>query len=210
MALLDKIKNDFTRHRKKAMVLGALAVVMFAFIGKAYFEMAPRNAAAAPTAATATPNPETVQAKAADSEENARQSQLLWKTLREKRGLSSDLAFTFESTFFNLNPKRKAAAPDRSELVDIQAKPAIDERQAELKRKQELVLAASRNLVVRSTVVGNNRPVAVINDMTVAGSDRILGVGDRINGFKITAIQAREVEFEKDGVTVAVEMARSK
>ncbi len=57
-------------------------------------------------------------------------------------------------------------------------------------------------LIVRSTVVGNgnSRPVAVIND-------QILTVGDRISGFEIVSIRAREVEFKKDGITLAVKMA---
>jgi hypothetical protein len=210
MAVLDKIKSDFSRHRKQAMILGALAVVMVAFIGKAYFEMSPHSASAAPDTVTASPNPEAMQAKAAEAEESARQSKILWQTLREKRGLSSELAFTFDPSFFNLNPNRKVASSlDHHEIVE-QPKPAINEREAELARRKANILAGSHNLVVRSTVVGNGRPVAVINDMTQAASDRILGVGDQINGFKITAIRAREVEFEKDGITVAVEMARAK
>jgi hypothetical protein len=211
MSFVDKIKSDFTRHRKKAMVLAGLAVVMCAFIAKAYFDMAPRNASADASAATASPNhADAVMPRVVENEENARQSRLLWKTLREKRGIGPDLAFTFVYEHFNRDPNRKQEpAPDRS---DLNQAPKIIINTDEMRRKEleNKVLAASRNLVVRSTVVGVARPVAVISDQTQAASDRILAVGDHLNGFKITAIRAREVEFEKDGITVAVEMARSK
>ena len=57
----------------------------------------------------------------------------------------------------------------------------------------------ARALGVKSTAVSGGRPLAIVNQ-------QLLSVGDQINGFEITAIRSREVEFRKDGVTVAVKM----
>jgi len=211
--IVDKIKRDFARHQKKAGILAVLAVILLAFIAKAFFDMSGSRPAAAETA-TGSPNTDVHAALAMDSEEHMAQSRELWKLLKKqnKDAMTPDVAFSFEHSYYNENPNRKIAlAPEHVAPVDNTPKIPVTNAEAEAAKRKALITAQTRDLVVRSTVVGSgiSKPVAVINDLSVTSGDRILAVGDYIKGFEITAIRAREVEFKKDGITLAVEMART-
>jgi hypothetical protein len=214
MAFTDKIKRDFAKHKGKAGVLAVLAVVMLGFIAKAAFDMSPRTAAAEGTPATAAPTTE-IPTSTPDSEARLRQSKELWTKLREVRGTSPALAFTFDNSkeVFPLHPNRKVAvpAPEKTEPIDTTPKQPVSDAESKALEHRNKVLAASRELIVRSTVVGaGTKPVAIVND-------QILSVGDRIKGFEVIAIRAlplsrgggSEVVFQKDKVTIAIEMARN-
>ena len=140
-----------------------------------------------------------------DAEERIRQSRELWKVLRDTRGgLGAETAFTFDPTFFPADPNQPVhVEPQHVETVDHLVAPVAPNNE-ELERAAHIssIREQARQLVVHSTVVGNGRSqsIAVVNE-------HILTVGDRISGFEITAIRAREVEFKKDGITLAVKMA---
>jgi len=202
---LEQIKRDFTRHRKKTAMLGVLALVMCVLIVKAVFDMRPQVAVALPPT---TNNPvteaggETEAEAVVDPGERIRQSQELWKVLREKRGLDAVNAFRFDASYFPVDPSRRVQAEADHEALPDSTSQKVSNEEIERAARIRDIREQARGLIVRSTVVGNaaSKPVAVIND-------RILGIGDCISGFRITAIQARKVEFEKDGIPVAIPMA---
>ncbi|MGN6370897.1 MAG: hypothetical protein ACTHN5_21800 [Phycisphaerae bacterium] len=200
---LNQIKRDFAKHRKKSAVLGVLSLVMVGLFVKAYFELKPQAAAALPvteTPAGAASAAVTGEEAAANPEEKLAQSRELWKVMREKRGLDDAVAFKFEPSYFPIDPTRRALEADHVVPETPRVAATSDEVLREMRERE--IREQARGLVVKSTVVGNatSRPVAVINE-------HILSVGDVISGFTITAIQAREVDFKKDGVTLAVKMA---
>jgi hypothetical protein len=200
----EKLKRDFAKHRVKTIVLGVLAVVMAVFVVKAFNEMRPRTVAAASPLLIAESITDGTGVSAEDAAARIKQSRDLWKILRESRGMDAESAFKFDPTYFALDPK--SVIQHETDRVQPVAKtgPQVSENTEQMERDARVsgIREEARGLIVRSTVVGsgNSKPVAVIND-------RILGVGDRILGFEITAIQAREVEFKKEGITLAVKMA---
>jgi hypothetical protein len=100
-----------------------------------------------------------------------------------------------------LHPNRKVAAPspDRVEPINTTPKIQTTDPQMTAQEQRARIRAASRELIVRSTVMGAGKPVAVVND-------KILSVGDQINGFEVIAIRPRAVEFRKDKVTIEIAM----
>jgi hypothetical protein len=209
MALnFEQIKRDFTKHKAKSAVLGVLALTMVGLFLKAAVEMRPRSAAAeSPTVAT------DAGAAAADggsdtpvdAEERIRQSRELWKVLRETHGgLGAENAFTFDPTYFPMDPNQPLhVEPQHVDTVDHTGIPvAPNNEELERAARVSSIREQARQLIVHSTVVGNgaSQSIAVVNE-------RILKVGDRISGFEILSIRAREVEFKKDGITLAVKMA---
>ena len=204
MALsLDQIKRDFTKHRKKSAILGVLSLVMVVMFVKAWFELRPQTAAATPTpfAEAAAPD-DSADETPINPEERLRQSRELWTVMREKRGLDAAAAFRFEPSYFAVDPNHQVNLDQtRVLLSDGPHSPAMSEEMQRAERERA-IREEAHGFIVKSTVVGNvtSRPVAVINE-------RVLTVGDVISGFTITAIQAREVEFKKDGITLTVKMA---
>ena len=202
MALsFDKIKKDFARHQKRALILGVLVLVLLGFVFKAYFEMAPK---AAEADSTATVENTEATASAADTEVRIRQSKELWKTLRETQGVPPAAAFSFLPSYYNRDPSRPVRDLDRDAVKvtpQMVQTPQTNE-QFERDARAADIKKQSLKLTVMSTIVGNGNssPVAVINQ-------RILSVGDTIEGFEIVAIKAREVVFKMDGVVLPVKMA---
>jgi hypothetical protein len=201
MALsLDKIKRDFARHRRKSAILGVLTLVMVGLFVKAYFEIRPPAASASVVAATdSSPSAASSDDTVISPEERLRQSRELWKVLREKRGVDASIAFCFEPSYFPVDPSHRS---DDSRPLPDAGRVAANTEEMQRMERERAIREEARGLVVKSTVVGNatSRPVAVVNE-------HILTVGDVISGFTITAIQAREVDFKKDGITLAVKMA---
>jgi hypothetical protein len=197
---LDKIKRDFAKHKQKSAVLGVLTLVMLGFSAKAYFELRPQSASALPVADAPAGAGGAGEEAAVNPEERLKQSRELWKVMREKRGVEDAVAFKFDASYFPIDPTRRALEADRVVTDTPKAAGVSDEVLREARERE--IKEQARGLVIRSTVVGNgmSKPVAVINE-------HILTVGDVISGFTITAIQAREVDFKKDGITLAVKMA---
>ena len=86
-------------------------------------------------------------------------------------------------------------------MVDTQpgttvVKPNVpDERMRTLAIREE-----AKTLVLKSTVLGAN-PLAIINT-------GVYRVGDQVGDFQIKAIRARQIVVGKDGITLAVDMAK--
>jgi hypothetical protein len=210
MSIADTISRDMKRRPAKAATLGVLFAVMVALFIRAAFQLRPQAASAGthgtpgvavmgiPTFA----KDETAPLVAADAEQRIRESKELWHRLREVRGPGVAAVFSFDAAYYPPDPNRKVAVvPEHVEAPLPLTPPAPRENPEAIRRALELaVREQARGLGVKSTTVtATGKPWAIVNQ-------QLLSVGDRINGFEITAIRSREVEFRKDGVTVPVKM----
>lgn len=203
MGLIDNFKRDILRHKGRTAVLGVLFVAMVLFSVRAVIQLQPKAATAA---VPFNPHAQPVNPVAsADTEAKLKESQDLWKRLREvKPGATpSAVAFTFDPMFYPQPVEvRKPATPVTPEVVAVTpAPPIVPVVNAEEIRNQR-IREESRSLVLKSTLVGEGitKPQAIINQ-------KLLGVGQEILGFTITAIRAREVELVKERAIVVIKMA---
>ncbi|HVX85877.1 MAG TPA: hypothetical protein VH253_13935 [Phycisphaerae bacterium] len=202
----ESLKQELGRNRKRTSVLAALTVVMGALILRAYLQMSARPVAASPLGQRVgmpeAPEMGEDVVPAAEADKRLALSKSLWTVLRQVRGAEPATAFKFDPSYFPRDPSHPQPAP-----VEAAADPAphaaarpMDDDETERRSRMAAVRDEAKGLVVRSTVVNTgSKPVAVVND-------RIMSVGDTIDGFVITAIRAREVEFRKDDVTLPIKM----
>jgi hypothetical protein len=197
------IKRDFTRHRRKAMVLGGLTLVMAGLIVKAYFDLNPESASGAvPIAnlAVAADSNSAESSADADTDTRLNQSKELWRTLRTAKGAKANEAFTFVASLYQIDPSRRPGMPVTSAITPLSA-PQVDGDLVERQRQDAIHDRARRELIVRTTIMGTamTKPQAIVNQ-------QVLSVGDPIKGFTITAIRGREVDFSVDGVITTISM----
>jgi hypothetical protein len=200
MGVLDKFKRDLTKHRGKAAVLGILFVTMTALTVRAVVEMRPRTAVANGTlmGAKTETKPTDAAAPGATVASRIQESKNLWNRLKEVKANAADpqSAFAFDPNYY---PPPAAVEPPPAITSEVKQTPAaiVDEPAIRAARVRD----QARSLVVKSTAVGNGtmEPMAIVNQ-------QLLTVGQKIMGFEISAIRAREVEFVKDGVTTVVRM----
>lgn len=191
---LNNLKMQLAANPRQAAILGVLVLVMVAAGARAVFVLSPRQASAvmpAPVAASAVIDKASVE----EAESRIRESALLWKTLREVRGVSSAAAFQFDGAYYVAETKAAPAAPVVVEPTaeEIAARLAESETQ-----RRDRIMRDLQELALRSTSLGP-KPMALINT-------RIVHVGDQINGFLVVSIQARGVQLKKEGMTFTVEM----
>lgn len=204
---LAYLKAQFARNRSKTAVLVVLVAVMVVLVVRLMVSSSPRSASATlqpgPAAMPMAVEPAPSSAEQADMEERVRQSQALWRILRESRGLTPAQTFTFDPSYFTLDPARHSTAveaPPRPEYAGAERiSPKVADAAVGPPRPTSSE-PVSVHLQLQSTVLGMN-PIALINA-------KIMHVGDRIEGFRIVAIQARQVTLEKDGRKVVLEMLR--
>lgn len=220
MALsLEKIKKDFVRNQKRTAILGVLVLVLAGFSVKAYFEMAPSHAAADtgapvdPVAGAATTAD--VQLSAAESEARIRQSKQLWTALREvkKDSVTPAFAFTFLPANFPEDPNRpRQLIPERLPDNNTQPTTSVAHDLEPARRKAEIT-AKANHITVTSTVLGNpaSKSVVLLNIARPGkpGQQGIYKVGDVVEGFEITAIQARKVVLKMEDIEVIKGMSGS-
>ena len=204
MSLVTAIHRDILRHRQKAAVLGVLLVVMAVFTVKAVIQLSPQAAAASAVNAGAGAPPGSEGAAgtsgdtttAAEAEERIRESRELWKRLREVRGVDAAVAFSFDASFYPLDPARRVTTPTKLEVTP--AAP-VDDAEAVKVAHERLIREQAQQFRVQSTTMSGSQPFAVVNGQLVT-------VGGTINGFEVTAIRSRVVDFTKEGVPVPVKM----
>ena len=197
------IKRDFARHRRKAMLLGVLTLVMAGLIAKAYFDLNPESASAAVQVANLSGTLNSSSSDSAtdvDTDARINQSKELWRTLRDAKGAKADVAFTFQTSLYQLDPSRRSVTPTPG-ATQITPVSVVDIDLVERQRQDGIREKARRELTVRTTIMGtaNSKPQAIVNQ-------RVVTVGEPIDGFTVTAIRGREVEFTMDGVTVTISM----
>ena len=202
MSLTARFKRDIFKHRGRAALLGVLFVTMVVVTVKAIIDLRPPTAAAS-TAVTNLPKEQPRPAvNSAEAVARINESRHLWRVLREVKQGAADtaVAFAFDPVFYPPPPESIKKAPTPVEEPAVRPAPVapVVDQQA---LKEARIREQSRGLVVKSTAIGNSgtRPMAIINQQLVF-------VGQEINGFELTAIRAREVEFVKEGVSVVVKM----
>jgi len=203
---MKSIQQQLGRNRGKTAVLGILTAVLAVMGFKAVTSMMPQSASAmlpanrsgAPGAESPRPLPDN------DLEKKARESQMLWSVLREKRGLEADVAFRFDPTYYNVDPARQR----ERDLVNERITP-VPEKSDHISTDQQLatvreahVRDQARTLTLQTTILGQT-PSAVI---ATGGNSRLVHVGETISGFKVVAIEGRVVQIEKEGITLGLRM----
>jgi hypothetical protein len=190
-----QLTQHFAQKPGRSALLGCLALTLVVLMGRALVKTRP---------AAALPNPEATVASVSTPVDGLSPDELsrrlensseLWKVLHQVRGMPANSVFKLSPHYYeSANPEpAPAAAPA---VVQVQrVDPNI---QAQVQRRA--VEAAAAELQLRSVVLAQD-PVAVINAQMVR-------VGDVIGGFKIIAIQARQVVVEKDGTSVVLNMVR--
>ena len=178
---------EISRDKKKAVILVVLLLVAVFFVGKMLLKSSPEAATAAanPTAlATAgTPmssgpvNPKSPKVEAPKDAAKA---------------ITRDIFMPDLSIFPHV---KKATGTNGSVNVveDEQSK-----RDAEFRRKKELIREQGAELHLESTITGRV-PIAIING-TVLGPDGV------INGFRIVKIDSQACVLEKEGITLKLIM----
>jgi hypothetical protein len=140
-------------------------------------------------------------ATGAEAEARIQESKKLWRRLKEVKATAVDAqtAFKFDASYYPPPMVSEVSRPVNVSAAVPEARPVpvVDEAAAKANRIRE----QARGLVVKSTAVGNGNlgPMAIVNQ-------QVLTVGQKIMGFEITAIRAREVDFVKEGVTTVVKM----
>jgi hypothetical protein len=206
MRIIDKLKRDMAKHPARASVLGVLTVLMIALSARAVLELRPKTAQAGiPVLETPVVTDKHGSPEDTEAMDRVGESKRLWPVLREVGGIDTSVAFTFDASYYQLDPtQRRPVQPEQVETPKAVplTPPPQDDPEAAKRARTALVREQARQLTVKSTMLGtgNSPSMAIVNQ-------QLLTVGQEILGFVITAIKAREVEFTKDGVTIAVKMA---
>ncbi len=191
-SLTERARDEFTRDKKKFVVLAVLAAGMCVLLVRAAAgpSTPARSQAAssfAPAAATFTEPVAYGPAAAAEQEARAAKERYI-RSLERK--ITRDL----------FSPSPEAFPPEHapSSVLLVPDKGQADQAGAQKLAQRRLVQAQARALVLQSTVISSN-PIAIING-------RVSRIGDWINGFQIKAITARDCTLAKRGVEVILEM----
>jgi hypothetical protein len=203
---LAKFKRDLAKHRGKAALLGILFVAMVALSLRAFLELQPSVAAA--SSPTIDAKPLAVNGTGADADERIRESKELWRRLKEMKAaaVSAQAAFTFDNACYPppAQPEAKPVIvtsepnpPKFTPVPDVKVIAPTEDASAKAGRIRE----QARSLLIKSTAIGDGtmEPMAIVNQQLVT-------VGQKIQGFEVSAIRAREVVFLKEGVTTVVRM----
>jgi hypothetical protein len=203
MALMARFKRDIARHRGRSAVLAVLFLAFVAASVKMVFELRPATAetAARPTTPAKVDADAAIPVSHGEVESRLERSKRLWSQLRDVKpmALQPSVAFAFDARHYPTPPEpvRKPAVQEPEPVKAAPPMPVID-RVAE---REKVIRDQARNLVLKTTALGNggSRPMAIVNQ-------QLLTIGQEMQGYELTAIRAREVEFVKEGVTVVVKM----
>jgi hypothetical protein len=207
LPILTNFKSQLQANKAKSALLGALLCVAAVVTVRNVLAPHPQITTAGPMrllntqADNTDPDMPTLSPK--EMKEKLAESKALWQILRETRGVPPAQAFAFDPAYYNLDP---SVAPPKVDPVVVQTAPstapntapkvAVIDEQARIAAVKD----QARALVLQSTVLGA-QPGAIINS-------GVFHLDDNIGGFRIVAIRARQVMVEKDGVTLAIEMAK--
>lgn len=193
----DNMMIQLKNSPAKSVTLGALLLVLVILVVRVFLLGSPKNAQAR-LAPPGQPAPAAIHTDTASQEleRAAEQSSALWKTLRTRRGIAAQSTFKFDSSYYT-------AIATKNSRVETSGKQIVnksDTKTADANNNRRDPAAETSSLILQSTATGT-RPTAVINSQIVQD-------GDRIQGFTVVAIRAREVLLKKDGQTYTLEMGR--
>ncbi|HOD81714.1 MAG: hypothetical protein BWX88_04706 [Planctomycetes bacterium ADurb.Bin126] len=193
-SLKERVLAELCRDKKKAALLGGLALVALFMVAKTLLSQpAPQKAKAANSLLT---KPQPLSAGAARAAA-AQKAQPAARSGRKSQGksalLSGDLPSEIKRDLFLLNPTY--FPPDKA-VKPTTTQPAAPTRQAPARDK--IVQAQAGGLLLESVIM-SSRPVAIVNG-------QMRQVGQRIGDFDIVEIAATSCIVCKDGILVQLNM----
>ena len=185
---------EISRDKKKAVTLGLLLLVAIFFIGKLLLKSSPTEATAAanPTAIASPGAPVPPGAENTAARIHSAESPRVNVPKGAAKGITRDIFRPDESIFPHV--EKTASANSKVNVVEDEK----SKRDAELRRKRELIREQGAELHLKSTITGRV-PTAIING-TVLGLDGV------INGFRIVKIESKVCVVEKEGITLNLTM----
>ena len=195
----QKLTAELKRDKKKAIVLSALVVVAGIVAGRMLVQQAPPSKAGAAVQ----------NAAAQDSENDALDTRAMViakanadarsKANVERKRYLTRIRHEFYRDIFQ--PNTNYFPPATNDVKTAGSVQVMDE-QAEKERlrkiEMQVIHAQAQALVLQSTIL-SSKPTAMVND-------RVLRVGDWINGFKVVEIHSRSCVVEKKGVKIRLGM----
>lgn len=184
--LVAELKHD----KKKAVLLGVLAVVAVVLVFQQLASLTPSESQASTGGASASSSGQSELARAASSGGSHRMTD----SAHRRNEYLQTMDRTIDRDLFAPNSQYFAPPEDSSSPATSSEKTP---EQLEQERWQAIRLQA-KGLTLRSTIVGNE-PTAVINGM-------VLHKGDWVAGFEVTEIRPRSCTVRKDDVAVVLKM----
>jgi hypothetical protein len=186
--LIAELKHD----KKKAVLLGVLAIVAVALILQ-------QVASATPAETSASPAPSPTGASASDADPgmdataSAARSRALTDAARRRNEYLRTMDRKIQRDLFA--PNRRFFAPPKEPTEEAPAKKTPEQIEQE---RREAIRMQAQALALQSTIVGTT-PTAVIDGM-------VLRKGEWVGGFEVTEIKPRSCTVRKDGVSVVLKM----
>jgi hypothetical protein len=198
----ERLKSEIARNKTKSMVLGGLVLVLGIVGGNMLLSNSPRSANASIATSESTVSAEAIRSGEMDAK--VREAAALWDILKEKRGLSAATAFTFDPEHAPEDGKYVRDPSYRPPAVQsVETRPAdpvttprelsADQRE---QLRQDRIKQEARQLVLQAILMGD-QPTVLINS-------KRMGLGEEVEGFKISVVEERLVRVVKDGVEVTI------
>ena len=197
-SLIDRLRVELAADKKKAAILGTLALVALVMGGRLLLKSSgPSDAGSAvgvPSPGSSSPSGTpsrpvgsalSMSVPGAPGEEDKRLT--TWRSNRSEDGNTlRDLFVTDLKSYVRIEPEPIKEAPT--------TKP--DKAIIDMMEVARAVRAQAEGLVLQSTMIGSNSS-AIING-------QVLRVGDYIEGFQVVAIHPRSCDVKKKGVEVSL------
>jgi len=196
-SLSAKLAKEFGRDPKKTTMLAVLLLVGVIFGLRMLKKQSPSSAEGGTLAGMeiftgdSAPQGPTIPFRGFEDSHEPKDLDIESMNLEVTRDL-----FSFDASYFQRIP-RAEPDPDGPDDTHVTRVPAVSEAE-----RIATVNDQAGVLALQSTMA-SNRPVAMING-------KVLGVGDRIEGFDIVHISTGRCVVEKDGVQVSLQMVRDK
>ena len=194
--LKKRLMAEFARDKKKAVILIVLLLVAVFFVGKLLLKSTPVEATAAtnPMAAGSSDAPMSPETGNIAAQVFAVKSSKADVPKSAANMITRDIFMPNESIFPHVEKTTAANSNSKVKVIEDEK----TKRDAELKRKKELIRAQGAELHLESTITGRV-PIAIING-TVLGPDGVL------NGFRVVKIDSQACVVEKEGVRLNLTM----
>jgi hypothetical protein len=193
----QRLTAELKRDKKKAAILGVLVVVAGVVGGRMLIsrESPPKARASVKAEAVQAPRPaEPTAWPSLTAPPRAAAPQ----TRTERQRHLQQLQYDFHRDIFEPNLDFFVPADASANRTSPEAVADQDEEAQQHEAEVQVIRAQAKALMLQSTMLGAV-PTAMIND-------RVLRVGDWVNGFEVVQIGSGECVLEKNGVRVRLEM----
>jgi len=181
----ENLKRQILADKKKLSLMASLLAVMLLLWGRLLLKQVPRTAIAEPSIAPAA---------AVDTVEKSDEP----VTYAPAPPVRVNLPSVVKRDLFRFDKDRYPQSESEQAVTDP-GKSAADSSERDKQRLIEDIRRWVDTLVYQGAILGET-PRAMINS-------RIYSRGDKINGFVITKVMARQVVFERDGIEITLPMS---